>query len=111
MLAIVEDVTEPPRTVPWRRRKESYIARLRQSPGDDARAVASADKIHNLSSMIIGFGTEGARFADVFSAGLEDMVWYQRQVHEMLAEAWTHPILDEHGRQLDQFLTVTQDVR
>ena len=111
VLAIVEDVTEPPRTVHWRPRKESYIARLRQSPGNDARAVASADKIHNLSSMATGLETEGTGFADVFSAGLEDMVWYQRQVHEMLSEAWTHPILDEHGRELDRFLVAARDAR
>jgi hypothetical protein len=39
------------------------------------------------------------------------MVWYQRQVHEMLSEAWTHPILDEHGRELDRFLTAARDAR
>ncbi len=111
VLAIVTDVTEPPRTVPWRRRKESYIERLRHSPGDEARAVASADKIHNLSSMVTGLDTEGVRFADIFSARLDEMVWYQQQVHEMLSAAWTHPILDEHGRQLDRFLAASRDAQ
>ena len=40
VLAIVDDVTEPPKTVPWRARKETYIEHLRQSPRDEARAVA-----------------------------------------------------------------------
>ena len=111
VLAIVADVTEPPRTVPWRNRKESYIERLRRSPEDDARAVASADKIHNLASMVTGLEAEGLPFADIFSAGLDDMVWYQRQVHEMLSQAWSHPILNEHGRQLDRFLAATQDAQ
>jgi (p)ppGpp synthase/HD superfamily hydrolase len=108
VLAIVSDVTEPPQTLPWRHRKESYIERLRGSGEDDARAVASADKIHNLASMVTGIQAEGLRFADVFSAGLDDMVWYQREVYEMLSQAWTHPILNEHGRQLDQFLLASQ---
>ena len=111
VLAIVTDVTEPPQTVPWRNRKESYIERLRHSPEDEARAVASADKIHNLASMITGLESEGPRFADVFSVGLDDMVWYQRQVHEMLSQAWAHPIIVEHGRQLDLFLAATRDAR
>ena len=107
VLAIVADVTEPPR-VPWRRRKESYIERLRRSPEDEARAVASADKIHNLTSMRAGLTVDGVRFADVFSAGLDDMVWYQRAVYDMLSASWTHAIVDEHGRQLDRFLVAVQ---
>ena len=107
VLAIVADVTEPPRTV----RKESYIERLRRSPEDEARAVASADKIHNLASMVTGLEAEGLRFADIFSVGLDDMVWYHRKVHEMLSQAWSHPILNEHGRQLDRFLAATQDAQ
>jgi len=111
VLAIVADVTEPPRTVPWRNRKESYIERLRRSPEDEARAVASADKIHNLASMVTVLEAEGLRFADIFSVGLDDMVWYHRKVHEMLSQAWSHPILNEHGRQLDRFLAATQDAQ
>jgi (p)ppGpp synthase/HD superfamily hydrolase len=111
VLAIVSDVTEPPQTVAWRNRKDSYIERLRRSSEDEARAVASADKIHNLASMVTGLETEGLRFAEIFSASLDDMIWYQRKVHEMLSEAWTHPILNEHGRQLDRFLAATESAQ
>lgn len=111
VLAIVSDVTEPARTVPWRHRKESYIERLRHSPEDDARAVASADKIHNLTSMITGLQADGLRFADVFSAGLDDMVWYQQRVYDILSESSTHAIVHEHGRQLDRFLAALRDAQ
>ena len=104
VLAIVDDVTEPPKTVPWRARKETYIEHLRQSPRDEARAVASADKIHNLCDMVTGFETLGRAFADAFTTGIDGMIWYQRRVHGMLADTWAHPILDEHGRRLDRFL-------
>ena len=111
VLAIVNDVTEPPKSVPWRTRKETYIEHLRHSPREDARAVASADKIHNLSSMVAGFEAQGPVFADVFTTGMAAMSWYQQRVFQMLSEAWTHPILDEHGRRLDQFLAVAQATR
>jgi len=106
VLALVCDVTEPPRTYPWRARKEAYLDRLRQSPHEDARAVASADKIHNLSSMTIGLERQGPAFVDAFTAGLDDMAWYQRAVYALLTTDWTHAILDEHARQLERFLTV-----
>lgn len=111
VLAIVADVTEPSRMVPWRRRKERYIERLRRSPEDDARAIASADKIHNLTSMTAGLTTDGLRFADVFSAGLDDMVWYHQRVYGMLSESWTHAVVDEHGHQLDRFLAAVQQAQ
>ena len=108
VLAIVDDVTEPPKSVAWRARKETYIEHLRRSPRDEARAVASADKIHNLSNMVTGFETHGRAFADVFTSGIDGMVWYQRQVHGMLVDTWTHPIVDEHGRQLERFLAAAR---
>ena len=111
VLAIVSDVTEPPKRIPWRARKETYIERLRHSPHDDARAVASADKIHNMSSMVSGFETRGLAFADAFTTGIDGMIWYHRRVHRMLVDTWAHPILDEHGRRLDRFLAAAWDAR
>ena len=104
VLAVVSDVTEPPKNVSWRTRKETYIEHLRRCPRDEARAVAAADKIHNLSSMVAGFETLGPTFADAFTADIDGMIWYHERVHRMLIDTWAHPILDEHGRRLDLFL-------
>jgi len=111
VLAIVTDLTEPKKPVAWRRRKEAYIECLRQSPRDESRTVASADKIHNLSSMVDGLENQGVTFIDMFTAGLEGMVWFQREVHRMLTKEWSHPILDEHGRQLERFLLAAKNPR
>ena len=108
VLMIVSDVTEPPRSVPWRTRKETYIEHLRRCPREEARAVASADKIHNLSSMVTGFETLGQTFADAFTTGVDGMIWYHQRVHRMLVDTWAHPILDEHGRRLDLFLAAAR---
>ena len=108
VLAVVEDVTEPPRTWPWRARKEAYIERLRASPRVAARAVASADKIHNLSSLAAGIETRGPAFIDAFTTGIDEMIWYQQSVYGMLAATWSHPILDEQQRRLDRFLAAAR---
>ncbi len=108
VLATVEDVTEPSRRSSWRNRKDTYISQIRETPRDDARAVAAADKIHNLSSMVAGLEEQGPGFADAFTAGLADMVWYQETVHQTLADRWSHVILDEHERQLARFVYIAR---
>ena len=108
VLSVVEDVTEPPRTRPWRARKEAYIERLRASPRDAARAVASADKIHNLASLAAGVEARGPSFLDAFTTGIDEMVWYQKSVHRMLTDTWSHRILNEHRRRLKRFLSVAR---
>jgi (p)ppGpp synthase/HD superfamily hydrolase len=103
VLATVRDVSEPASCVPWRERKLAYLAQIDQTPRDGARAIASADKIHNLSNMATGLDTRGHAFIRHFTAALEDMRWYHRAVLEILHERWQHPILDEQRRRLDDF--------
>lgn len=110
VLAMVEDVSEPPRPAPWRERKLTYIEQLRVTSRDGSLAVASADKIHNLSNMIAGLRAEGAAFASAFTAGLAAMEWYQRAVYDLLRDRWQHTILDEHGRQLETFTVAAAGV-
>ena len=108
VLDMVRDVSEPPKPQPWRDRKLTYIEQLRDTPRAGARAVASADKIHNLSNMTQGLRAQGEAFVRPFTAPLEDMLWYQQAVLETLRSAWAHRILGEHGRQLDAFLEATK---
>ena len=103
VLAMVEDVSEPPRPARWRARKMVYIDQLRRTPRDGSLAVASADKIHNLTKMVAGMRERGAAFLAAFTARLDEMRWYQREVHRTLQARWSHPILEEHGRRLERF--------
>ena len=103
MLEIVRDVSEPPRPRSWRDRKCVYIAQIRDSPRQGTWAVAAADKIHNLSKMTWGLRDQGAAYIDAFTAPIEDMIWYHETVLTTLREHWTHPILTEQARRLDQF--------
>ena len=111
VLAMVEDVSEPPRPARWRARKAVYIDQLRRTPRNGSLAVASADKIHNLSKMVAGMRERGAAFLTAFTAGLDEMLWYQREVHRTLRGRWSHAILDAHGERLDRFLTAADEFR
>ena len=110
VLLMVQDVTEPPKPAPWRERKTVYINQLRTTPRHGSLAIASADKIHNLSKMTKGLQDQGDTFMRPFTALIDDMVWYQRAVHETLRSTWQHKILDEHERCLDSFLHVARKV-
>ena len=107
VLDMVLDVTEPPKQAAWRDRKTTYIEQLRTTPRHGSLAIASADKIHNLSRMVAGVEARGVRFINVFTASLEEMLWYQHTVYETLSARWDHPILDSHRRELDMFVTAT----
>ena len=103
VLGMVQDVSEPPRPRPWRARKEAYIDQLRRTPRRGSLAIASADKIHNLTKMAKGLKSQGLEFARPFSAGLEAMQWYHHAVLDMAAARWEHAILEEHRQRLDAF--------
>ena len=104
VLRMVEDVSEPPQPARWKARKLAYLDQLRTTPRHGSLAIAAADKIHNLTKMVSGIETHGAVFLDSFSAGIEEMLWYQHAVYDLTAGRWSHAILDEHRRRLDVFV-------
>jgi (p)ppGpp synthase/HD superfamily hydrolase len=62
------------RTRPWIDRKTDHIAHLRQAP-PEARAVALADKLHNLTSILVDL-QDGRPVWSIFNAGREQVLWY-----------------------------------
>lgn len=105
VLDMVRDVSEPPKRHSWRVRKEAYIGQIRTTPRLGSLAVASADKIHNLTTMTRALERQGPAFIDAFNTDLEGMLWYHRTVLASETERWSHPILDEHRRRLDAFVS------
>ena len=111
VLLMVQDVTEPPKPAPWRERKTVYINQFRTTPRHGSLAIASADKIHNLSKMVSGIEAHGPTFLKAFTTGLEEILWYQQSVHESLSARWKHPILAAHRRELEAFVAAAADLQ
>ena len=105
VLRMVRDVSEPPKPTRWRERKETYIEQIRTTPRLGSLAVASADKIHNLTKMLADLKIRGPAFIDAFNTSLEGMIWYHQTLYASMAARWSHPILEEHGRRLDAFVS------
>lgn len=81
---------------PWLQRKIEYIARM---PGEPASVhlVSSADKVHNIRSLLADFITQGDALWQQFSVGREGTVWYYRSLADVFAQGPSRlaPVLEE----------------
>jgi len=65
-------------TIPWKARKESHIAVIREA-STSARAIVLADKLHNLGSMVYDL-ERGEELWSRFNASPEELIWYHREI-------------------------------
>ncbi|MEK7166296.1 MAG: HD domain-containing protein [Patescibacteria group bacterium] len=97
---IVKAVTNDD-SLPWEEKKKKYIETVRSGP-EGARAVAVADKIHNLESLIIAHAEQGPELWKKFNRGKEQKLWFENEVLKMLRQTWQHPLVDEYENLLEQ---------
>jgi (p)ppGpp synthase/HD superfamily hydrolase len=71
--------------IPWRPRKQKYIAHLHGAPML-AVQVSAADKIHNMATLILELEEKGPAIWQKFRAGVEDSIWFYEGVSEVVAE-------------------------
>ena len=70
---------DPEHKAPWRKRKEDYIAHLKEAD-DDTLTVSLADKLHNARAIVSDLMITGPSTWDRFNASPEEIVWYYGQV-------------------------------
>lgn len=83
--SIVEGCTEPNKSASWEERKEHTIHYL-TTASYEVRAVACADKLHNLSTMVEGYAALGDGVWSRFKRGREQQEWYYRSLVASLCE-------------------------
>jgi (p)ppGpp synthase/HD superfamily hydrolase len=69
---------------PWKQRKESYIAHLKDA-ADDVLLVSGSDKLHNARAIVEDLLQIGNAVFDRFSVSKEQTLWY----YESLANVFT----------------------
>ncbi|OGX05664.1 MAG: hypothetical protein A2Z88_10865 [Omnitrophica WOR_2 bacterium GWA2_47_8] len=94
VLAIVKAVTNDD-SLPWEEKKKKYIETVRQGP-EGAKAVAVADKIHNLESLFAAYERQGPEVWKRFNRGKDQKAWFEHEVLKMLKETWSHPLIAEY---------------
>jgi (p)ppGpp synthase/HD superfamily hydrolase len=103
--AIVEGASEPySRDELWETRKQHTIAYLRTAPRD-VQLVAAADKLHNLTSMVIDYGALGDALWSRFNRGRPNIAWYYRSTCASLraGELRDHPVVVQLAETVEKF--------
>jgi (p)ppGpp synthase/HD superfamily hydrolase len=90
---IVVGCSEPNKALSWEDRKAETVQRLsRASPA--VRAVACADKAHNLSTIADTLDA-GEDPYPRFERGADAQLAFARRALAVLEQGWEHPLLDE----------------
>lgn len=85
----------------WDEKKLAYIETVRRG-SEGAKAVATADKIHNAQSLIAAHREQGSAVWSHFKAGKEKKIWFEEAMLAMLKEEWKHPLVDEYAVLVEQ---------
>lgn len=88
-------------TKSWDEKKLRYIETVRMGP-DGAKAVATADKIHNAESLIHAYKKEGNTVWAHFNQGREKKLWFEEEMLRMLKETWDDPMVSEYEALVEQ---------
>ena len=97
VVRLVEPVTHDD-SLPWEDKKQTYIDAVRGASAE-AKAIATADKIHNAQNFLAGYEKEGAAFWSHFNRGREKKIWFEEA---MLRETWQHPLVDEYAQLVER---------
>lgn len=60
----------------WKERNQAYLRRLEDRASDSSVIIALADKIHNITDMIVSFDEYGDSMWDKFNANADDQLWW-----------------------------------
>ena len=77
----------------WKPRKDKYLKYL-NTVSEDVILVVSADKLHNVRSIIDDFHVMGNRVFDKFTPSKKETLWYYRSVADI---AMQHSLLEITG--------------
>lgn len=101
VLAVSEDKNvEKDRKASWEDRKKSYLKNLKRG-SDKAFMVSSADKIHNLRSMIEAYRECGEELWQNFNAPPDKKIWFYEEVFKIVKQRLKNAIVGEFQAELN----------
>lgn len=100
VLEIIKAVTND-QSLPWEEKKKKYVETVRNG-SEGAKAVALADKIHNLESLFIAHEKQGPALWKRFNRGKDQKIWFENEVLKMLKDTWEHPMIEEYEYLLEK---------
>lgn len=108
VLGLSDSTTKP--KPPWEERKLRYLGLLR-TESSELKLISAADKLHNALSLIRDHRAVGEVLWERFTPTREQTFWYYRSVVVALGDGWSHPLLDELTRAVDELESLAVQTR
>jgi (p)ppGpp synthase/HD superfamily hydrolase len=101
-------VQNPEEKLPWRERKEGYLAHL-EIASKSVCLVSAADKLHNVRAITRDYRGEGEDIWNRFQGKRDGTLWYYDEVADALLRRYRAPITIDLRREVDELLSLTTE--
>ncbi len=101
---IVMGVTENKSIRNWKARKLDYLENLKNTP-EESLLVAAADKIHNMTSLLIDFKNMDRKILKRFGSNVQERIWFHREVLKIIENRIDSPIIEEYKKVFEKTCT------
>ena len=96
-------VEDPEDKLPWRERKENYLAHVEQA-SKSVSLVSAADKLHNVRAITRDLREHGDEVWERFQGKRDGTLWYYEAVADALHRRYRAPITRDLQREVDALL-------
>jgi (p)ppGpp synthase/HD superfamily hydrolase len=103
-------VEDPEDKLPWRDRKENYLAHV-EAASPSVCLVSASDKLHNVRAITRDFREHGEDVWDRFQGKRDGTLWYYEAVADALLRRYWSPLTRDLQREVDELLALANDRR
>ena len=96
-------VEHPEDKLPWRERKEGYLAHV-EGASTSVCLVSAADKLHNVRSIIRDLRMHGDEVWERFQGKRDGTLWYYEAVADALLRRYHSPLTCDLQREVEELL-------
>ena len=101
-------VEDPEDKLPWRERKENYLAHL-ENASASVCLVSAADKLHNVRSVMRDFREHGEEIWERFQGRRDGTLWYYETVADTLMRRYRAPLTRDLQDDVDALLALVNE--
>lgn len=98
-------VEHPEDKLPWRERKENYLAHI-ESASDSVSLVSAADKLHNVRAITRDLREHGDEVWERFQGKRDGTLWYYEAVAHALLRRYRSPLTRDLQGEVDALLAL-----
>ena len=101
-------VEDPEDKLPWRERKENYLAHL-ENASTSVCLVSAADKLHNVRSIMRDYREHGEDIWERFQGRRDGTLWYYETVADTLVRRYRTELSRDLQDAVDELLEITKN--